>query len=90
MHKSQHPKMGPFYGLQAIANCDKFNWNFSFILIEKRKDFIDLSSAQCFEDEFHRNGVYPPIIFPNYVWTNTTVLPALSQILWKFAVEKLC
>ena len=65
MHKSQHPKIGPFYGLHAIANCDKFNWNFSFIVTEKINDFIDLSYAQCLDEEFQCNGVKPPIILPN-------------------------
>ena len=61
---SQHPKIGPFYGLQAIANCAKFKLNFSLKSREKMKEVIDLSAAQCFLLEFQARGVYPPMILP--------------------------
>lgn len=54
---SQHPNMGPFSGLQATANCIKFNWNRYFRSKENMKDDRDLSDAQCFFEEFQGNGV---------------------------------
>jgi hypothetical protein len=65
MQMSQQPKIGPFSGLLAIANCAKLRLNFYLKLSEKIKDFIDLSAAHCFFTELHSIGVYPPIIFPN-------------------------
>lgn len=86
---SQHPKIGPFSGLQATANCAKFSPNLSFISIEKIKDSNVLSAAQCFLDEFQAIGVYPPITLSNYVFTKSIVLGTLSQISWNFPAEKL-
>ena len=57
MHISQHPKIGPFYGLQATANWAKLSANLYFISIENIKDYRDLSAAQCFFEEFHAIGV---------------------------------
>ena len=57
MQISQHPKIGPFYELQATANCAKLRLNLSFISSEKINDSNDLSAAQCFFDEFHAIGV---------------------------------
>ena len=64
MQISQQPKIGPFSGLQAIANWARFKLNFSRRSNEKMKEVIDLSAAQCLALEFHGRGVYPPIIFP--------------------------
>lgn len=57
MQMSQHPKIGPFYGLQATANWAKFKPNLSFMSREKMNDSKDLSAAQCFFEEFHAIGV---------------------------------
>ena len=58
---SQQPKMGPFSGLQAIANWARLSAYLSRRSIEKMKEFIDLSAAQCFLLEFQGKGVYPPM-----------------------------
>lgn len=84
---SQHPKIGPFSGLQATANCAKFKPNLYFISKEKIKDSKLLSAAQCFLEEFHAIGVYPPITLSNYVLTSNIVFGMLSQISWNLAAE---
>jgi len=89
MQISQHPKIGPFYGLQAIANWAKFKLNLYRKSIEKMKELIDLSAAQCFLLEFQAKGVYPPIDFPYYVYTKVIVSPILSHFLWNSKAEKL-
>lgn len=61
---SQQPNIGPFSGLQAIANWAKFKLNLSRKSIENINELIDLSAAQCFLLEFQAKGVYPPIDFP--------------------------
>ncbi len=80
---SQHPKIGPFCWLHAIANCDKFRLNFSFIVIEKINEVSSLSVVQCFLEEFQVREVYPPITFPNSVSTRTIVCGTSSHFLWK-------
>lgn len=54
---SQHPKMGPLAGLHAIANWAKFKLNFYLRSIEKIKEFIEGSAAQCLLLEFQATGV---------------------------------
>lgn len=61
---SQHPKIGPFSGLHAMANCARLRAYLYLRSNEKIKEFNDLSAAQCFLLEFHGKGVYPPITFP--------------------------
>lgn len=90
MQMSQHPKIGPFSGLQATANWAKFKLNLSFMSKEKIKDSKDLSAAQCFLEEFQAMGVYPPITLSNSVFTNSIVLGILSQISWNLAAENPC
>ena len=88
MHISQHPKIGPFSGLFAIANWAKFRLNFSLIFREKMKEFKDLSAAHCFLAELQAIGVQPPITFPNYV-SSTVKVPAWpSHFLWNSLIEK--
>lgn len=57
---SQHPKVGPFSGLLAMANWAKLSLNFYFMSNEKMKLLKDLSATQCFLSEVHATGVYPP------------------------------
>ena len=87
MHMSQHPKIGPLSGLQAIANWAKFKLNFSRKSTEKIKEAIDLSAAQCFFVEFHERGVYPPITFPYSVSRMVKVSAMLSHFLWNSKTE---
>lgn len=87
MHMSQHPKMGPFSGLLAMANCARFKLNFSRMLSEKMKLLSDLSAAHCFLAELHAIGVYPPIILLNSVYTSRTVPPTPSHFLWNSLIE---
>ncbi len=54
---SQQPKVGPRYGLLAIANWAKFNLNFYPISTENIKLFNDLSATQCFLSEVQATGV---------------------------------
>ena len=89
MQMSQHPKMGPFSGLQAMANCAKFRLNFSRRSTEKIKDVMDLSAAQCFLVEFQGSGVYPPITLPYSVSKIVRVCSIVSHFLWNSATEKL-
>ncbi len=81
MQISQHPKIGPLSGLQAIANCAKFRLNFYLKSTEKIKEDIDLSAAQCFLLEFQAKGVYPPITFPYSVLRIVNVFEMLSHFL---------
>lgn len=64
MKMSQHPNIGPLYGLLAIANWGKFNLYFYFNYNENMNVFCYLSGLQFFLELFHVNGVYPPNIFP--------------------------
>ncbi len=62
--------------------------NLYFMSNEKIKDSKDLSAAQCFLEEFHAIGVYPPITLSNSVLTNNIVLGTLSHTSWNLAAEK--
>jgi hypothetical protein len=57
--------------------------------MEKMKEFMDLSAAQCFLLEFHARGVYPPITFPYSVSISVKVSVMLSHFLWNSKAEKL-
>lgn len=84
---SQHPKVGPLSGLLAIANCARFNLNFYFILMEKMNDCRDLSATQCFFDDVHYTGVYPPITLSYSVFIKVKVFGILSHCLWNYFIE---
>lgn len=60
------------------------------MLNEKMNDFNDLSYDQCFIEEFHDSGLYPPIILPNSVSIKTSVFVLLSHNLWNALAEKFC
>ncbi len=87
MQISQHPNIGPFYGLQATANCIWFNWNLYLMSKENMKDVKDLSAAQCFLEEFHGKSVKPPMILLYSVLTSKIVFGILSHFLWNSATE---
>ena len=89
MQISQHPKIGPLSGLQAIANWARFRLNFYLKSIEKMKDVMDLSAAQCFLVEFQARGVYPPMTLPYSVSRMVKVSPTLSHLLWNSDTMKL-
>lgn len=90
MQMSQHPNIGPFCTLQAIANWERFRLNFYFISCEKINEANYLSVDQCFLAEFQVKGVYPPIILLYSVYIKVMVFPILSHFLWKSSAEKLC
>jgi hypothetical protein len=83
MQISQHPKIGPFYGLHAMANCARLRAYLSLRSREKINEVSDLSAAQCFLLEFQGRGVYPPITLPYSVSMTVRVCGTSSHILWK-------